>query len=90
MGKKIARLYDISDHGGIIITSGSQNIVEGMPAARLGDLHSCPLPDHGITEIVTASPDTVFEGKPVARQGDLAGCGARMAMQKSPAISDVN
>lgn len=45
------------------------------PVARQGDLHSCPIPGHGTTEIITGSPSQV-EGQPVARVGDKAGCGA--------------
>jgi len=50
--------------------------VNGRPAARLGDLHACPIPGHGLTPIVTGSMDTFTEGLPNARMGDLAACGA--------------
>ena len=39
------------------------------PVARKGDLHRCPIPGHGTTEIITGSPSFV-EGQPVARVGD--------------------
>ncbi|MBT2773851.1 PAAR domain-containing protein [Halomonas sp. ISL-60] len=45
------------------------------PVARKGDLHRCPIPGHGTTEIVTGSPSQV-EGQPVARVSDKTGCGA--------------
>lgn len=60
----------------MIITGAMRTVVNGRPAARMGDLHSCPLPFHGITPIVTGSPDTMTEGQPNARIGDMAACGA--------------
>ncbi|WP_251048173.1 PAAR domain-containing protein [Halomonas sp. ISL-56] len=43
------------------------------PVARKGDLHRCPIPGHGTTEIVSGSPSQV-EGQPVARVSDKTGC----------------
>jgi uncharacterized Zn-binding protein involved in type VI secretion len=76
MARPQARLGDTSDHGGVIITGAMRTVVNGRPAARMGDLHSCPLPFHGITPIVTGSPNTMTEGQPNARIGDVAACGA--------------
>lgn len=58
-------------------------MVNGIPAARKGDLHSCPLKGHGVTPIVTGSARVMIEGKPAARVGDRTGCGAAIA-QGSP------
>ncbi len=76
MGEAIARLGDRSDHGGQIISGAARTLVNGIPAARKGDQHSCPLDGHGVTPIVTGSDTTVIEGRPAARVGDRAGCGA--------------
>ena len=65
-----ARLGDISSHGGVIITGASRTV------ARMGDLHVCPIPGHGVTPIVTGSFDTITEGLPNARIGDITACGA--------------
>ncbi len=73
---KIARLGDSSSHGGTIITAASRTYADSIPVARKGDLHSCPIPGHGVTAIVTGSPTVEVEGSPVARVGDVAGCGA--------------
>ncbi|MBV1711332.1 MAG: PAAR domain-containing protein, partial [Desulfomicrobium sp.] len=43
---------------------------------RMGDLHVCPIPGHGVTPIVTGSFDTITEGLPNARIGDITACGA--------------
>lgn len=71
-----ARLGDISSHGGVIITGASLTFDNGMPVARMGDLHVCPIPGHGVTPIVTGSPNTITEGLPNARIGDITACGA--------------
>ncbi len=71
-----ARLGDSSSHGGVIITAASRTMVNGVPVARMGDLHVCPIPGHGVTSIVTGSATTQTEGKPNARLGDQCGCGA--------------
>ena len=71
-----ARLVDISSHGGVIITGANRTLDNGMPVARMGDLHVCPIPGHGVTPIVTGSFDTITEGLPNARIGDITACGA--------------
>lgn len=74
-----ARMGDPSSHGGAIITGASKTMVNGIPAARMGDLHVCPIPYHGVTPIVSGSSDTIIEGKPSARVGDVTACGAAIA-----------
>jgi uncharacterized Zn-binding protein involved in type VI secretion len=74
VGEALARLGDTSDHSGEIITGASRTLVNGKPAARKGDLHSCPV--HGVTTIETGSEKTWIEGQPAARVGDRTGCGA--------------
>lgn len=76
MGQPVSRLGDHSDHGGVIITASSDMFVDSIPAARLTDLHSCPIPGHGITPIVTASSDTFNDNLGLAHVGSKTGCGA--------------
>ncbi len=76
MSRSVARLGDPSNHGGVIITSASRTMVNGILVARMGDLHVCPIPGHGVTPIVTGSSRTLVEGQPIARVGDSTGCGA--------------
>ena len=59
--KLIVLLGDKSDHGGTVISASSTVIAEGKQVARKGDLHTCPIPGHGITPIVTSS-ENVFAG----------------------------
>lgn len=72
----IARLGDLSSHGGTIISSASQTKINGILVARVGDLHSCPIPGHGITAITTGSNKFTCEGNIVAVVGSACGCGA--------------
>jgi uncharacterized Zn-binding protein involved in type VI secretion len=74
----VARLGDTSDHGGVIISAGSKYRCDGILAARVGDLHSCPIPGHGITAITTGSGRVRSEGKFVAGITSATGCGARI------------
>ncbi|MHB1462003.1 MAG: PAAR domain-containing protein [Armatimonadota bacterium] len=71
-----ARLGDISSHGGTIITGSLSVITGGRPVARMGDMHVCPVPGHGVTRIVTGSMSTLADGRPSAGLSDIAGCGA--------------
>ena len=73
---RVARLGDTTDHGGVIITASQTVDANGIRVARKGDLHSCPIPGHGVTAIVTGSSTVDVNGKPVARIGDVTGCGA--------------
>ncbi|MDH7601902.1 MAG: PAAR domain-containing protein [Armatimonadota bacterium] len=76
MARPQARLGDMSSHGGTIITGSVTTMVNGRPAARMGDKHACPIPYHGVTPIVTGSLKTTTDGRPNARVGDVTGCGA--------------
>ena len=76
MARPQARLGDTSSHGGTIITGSFTTMVNGRPAARMGDMHACPIPYHGVTPIVTGSLKTTTDGRPNARIGDVTGCGA--------------
>jgi uncharacterized Zn-binding protein involved in type VI secretion len=72
----VARLGDTSDHGGVIISAGSKYRCDGILVARVGDLHSCPIPGHGITAITTGSGKVKSEGQFVAAITSATGCGA--------------
>ena len=72
----VARKDDTSDHGGYIMTAASTSTVDGKLIARVGDLHSCPIPGHGITTITKGSGKFTCEGAVVAVIGSTCGCGA--------------
>jgi uncharacterized Zn-binding protein involved in type VI secretion len=50
----------------------------GKPAARVGDMHTCPINEHTKSHdggpILEGSPDFLIEGMPAARLGDKAHC----------------
>ena len=76
----ISRIGDTSNHGGVIISSPiSGQHIDGIQAACIGSLHSCPIPFHGITPIVSSPITSVLvDGIIVAMVGSVAGCGAVM------------
>jgi uncharacterized Zn-binding protein involved in type VI secretion len=73
-----ARLGDRSDHGGTIISAASNYRCDGIPVARVTDLHYCPIPGHGVTPIVNGSFPVRHQGKIVACIGSVVGCGAKI------------
>ena len=81
MSKPAARLGDPTAHGGVIVAGYPTVLIGGMPAARLGDMHVCPMLTPGLPPIphvggpVTLGSATVLiGGQPAARMGDLAVC----------------
>ena len=80
-----ARVTDPSGHPGLITGPGvSSVIIGGLPAAVLGDLHTCAMPPlagpHPPTPLVKGSASVLIGGRPAARMGDVAGCGAPIVL----------
>ncbi len=76
-----ARVLDPTGHPGVISGPGVPNVlIGGLPAAVVGDLHTCSMPPlagpHPPSPIVKGSFTVLIGGRPAARMGDLAGCGA--------------
>lgn len=76
--KPLIRLGDSTDHGGVVVSASSTDLVDGKPIACVGDTVTCPIKGHGSTVITTGDPTTVINGKAAAREGDQCGCGARL------------
>ncbi len=81
MGKPAARMGDLTAHGGTIAVGFPTVLIGGAPAARMGDMHTCPLATPGTPPVphvggpITLGSATVFIGKsPAARVGDMATC----------------
>ena len=85
--RAVVRLGDSSSHGGTVITASSRVRVGGAPVARAGDLHSCPVPGHGITAITSGAARCNVEGSSVARDGDVVGCGAVLLASQARMIA---
>ncbi len=78
MGKPAARMGDTTAHGGTIILGAPTVLIGGMPAARLGDMHVCPLVTgvvpHVGGPVSLGSATVLIAGMPAARMGDMAIC----------------
>ncbi|MDQ3953139.1 MAG: PAAR domain-containing protein [Actinomycetota bacterium] len=76
-----ARVADATNHPGILMPPGVPTVlIAGLPAATLGNLHTCTMPPlagpHPPSVIVRGSATVLIGGRPAARLGDMAGCGA--------------
>lgn len=74
-----ARVTDITAHGGLIVMGEFTVLIQGLPAARLTDMHVCPMVSgvvpHVGGPIIPPNSMTVLIGKlPAARMGDMAVC----------------
>lgn len=78
MGQPAARIGDMTAHGGTITKGEPTVLIGSMPAARIGDLHVCPMSDgpkpHVGGPITLGSMTVLIGGMPAARQGDMATC----------------
>ncbi|PRY06562.1 PAAR domain-containing protein [Paraburkholderia sp. BL25I1N1] len=76
--KGIIRLRDRTDHGGFVETASSTTIVDGLPAALVGDRVSCPRAGHGTTSIMPGEGHIFSDARQVALHGFKAGCGCML------------
>lgn len=74
-----ARMGDPTAHGGTIVIGCPTVLIGGQPAARVGDMHACPMvtgvvPHVGGPILPPGSPTVLIGGMPAARQTDQAVC----------------
>jgi len=77
-----ARLGDMTAHGGVIVSGLPTVLIGGQPAARVTDMHTCPMQTPGVPPvphvggpiIPPGSPTVLIGGLPAARAGDMATC----------------
>jgi uncharacterized Zn-binding protein involved in type VI secretion len=75
-----ARVGDMTVHAGVITGPGVPTVlIGGMPAAVLGDMHTCPMatpsmPHVGGPILPPCSITVFIGGRPAARVGDTAQC----------------
>ena len=77
-----ARMGDTTAHGGVITVGYPTVLIGGQPAARMGDMHTCPMTTpagpvqvpHVGGPITMGSPTVLIGGQPAARMGDMATC----------------
>jgi len=69
---------DMTAHGGSIVVGLPTVLIGGQPAARLGDMHVCPLVTgvvpHVGGPITLGSATVLIGGMPAARMGDMCTC----------------
>ncbi|WP_373986952.1 PAAR domain-containing protein [Duganella sp. BuS-21] len=79
-----ARQFDPTSHPGLLMQGAPNVLIEGLCAARVGDLHTCMLPPvagpHPPTPVVKGSATVLINNMPAARMGDSSGCGAVILM----------
>lgn len=74
-----ARMGDPTAHGGVIVGGVPTVLIAGQPAARLTDMHTCPMvtgivPHVGGPIVGPGSPTVLIAGLPAARMGDSCVC----------------
>lgn len=74
-----ARLGDTTAHGGVITGPGCPTVLIGnQPAARVGDMHTCPMFNGPVPHvggaIVMGSATVLIGNQPAARLGDTVAC----------------
>ncbi len=81
MGQPAARQSDLTAHGGTIVLGYPMVFIGKMMAARVLDMHTCPMATPGVPPIphvggpISKGSAGVFIGKmPAARVGDMAVC----------------
>jgi len=82
MGKPAARVSDMTVHGGTVMPPGCPTVlIGGLPAARLTDMHVCPMLTPGLPPIphvggpiIMGSSGVMIGGMPAARVMDQAIC----------------
>jgi uncharacterized Zn-binding protein involved in type VI secretion len=77
----LARVGDPTGHPGVITGPGVPTVlIGGMPAAVMGDLHTCswpvPAAPHPPTPMIGSAATVLIGGRPAVCMGDTAGCGA--------------
>lgn len=82
MPQPAARMGDSTAHGGVITVGFPTVLIGGKPAARVGDMHTCPMQTPAVPPvphvggpIMPPGGITVLIGNmPAARMGDMATC----------------
>lgn len=79
MGRPAARMGDQTAHGGVIVLGMPTVLIGGLPAARVSDMHTCPLvtglvPHVGGPVLPPGGMTVLIGGLPAARVGDMLLC----------------
>jgi uncharacterized Zn-binding protein involved in type VI secretion len=84
-----ARIFDATNHPGMITRGSATVLINWLPAARVTDIHTCTMPPpggpHPANPIATGSKTVLINALPAARKFDQTGCGATI-MGGSPNV----
>lgn len=77
-----ATIGSTTAHGGSVIVGFPTVLIGGKPAARVGDMHVCPMQTPGVPPIPHVGgpilppgcPTVLIGGMPAARMGDMCTC----------------
>jgi uncharacterized Zn-binding protein involved in type VI secretion len=73
-----ARMGDVTAHGGAILSGAPNVLIAGLPAAALGDMHTCPIADPtphvGGPVLGPGVPTVLICGRPAAVMGNQLTC----------------
>lgn len=73
-----ARISDQTAHGGIVTAGCPTVLICNLPAARIGDLHTCPMVTGVVPHVggpfITGSFTVLVGGMPQAKVGDTLVC----------------
>jgi uncharacterized Zn-binding protein involved in type VI secretion len=73
-GRPAARLGDMTARGGVIATASEDVVIGGKPAARVADMHTCPMVDMGGPVLPAGSTTVRVNFRSAARLGDQCSC----------------
>lgn len=79
----LVRVGDPTNHGGTVTGPGVPLVtISGMPAAVLGDMHTCPMvwpggAPHAATPFPAGNPLITIGGKPALTTDSICICGAQ-------------
>jgi uncharacterized Zn-binding protein involved in type VI secretion len=81
MGTPACRISDATEHGGVIVVGFPTVLIGGLPAARIGDNHVCPMVTPGVPPIphvggpfIMGSPTVLVGAMPQSRVTDQLIC----------------
>lgn len=79
MGKPAARMGDQTAHGGVIVGGFPTVLIGGKPAARISDMHTCPMvtgvvPHVGGPILPSGAVLVMIGGLPAATVGNMCTC----------------
>lgn len=78
MGMPACRITDQTAHGGIVILGFPTVLIGGLPASRIGDMHTCPMVDVLVPHVggpfILGSPTVLVGMMPQSRVTDQLTC----------------